>query len=170
MTTSRFDAPSAVVVGPEEGISLWQPMPSRGYVTLKPTPDNSPYDDFCAGIQLLPPGCHVRQHAHKQNHELVFIYEGTGSVTIDSVTTPLSPGATVLFGRYAQHRIDNTGSVDMKLFWVFSPPGLEDWFQAIGRPRRVGDAMPGAFERPQDVREIQDRMRFIPPSTGPKLT
>lgn len=163
MTAAHFDKSSAVVVGPDEGLSLWQPLPSRGHVIVKLTPENSPFDDFSAGIQVLPPGCHVRQHAHKQNHELVFIYEGTGSVTIDDVTHDLAPGSTVLFGRYAQHRIDNTGSIDMKLFWVFSPPGLEDWFQAIGRVRRPGETMPAAFNRPDDVREIQDRMRFVPP-------
>jgi hypothetical protein len=68
-----------------------------------------------------------------------------------------------LFGRYARHRIDNTGSVDMKLFWVFSPPGLEDWFSAIGRPRKPGEPMPPAFERPPNVAEVQERMRFVPP-------
>jgi mannose-6-phosphate isomerase-like protein (cupin superfamily) len=156
-----FREPSAVVVGPDEGQSLWQPLPSRGYVTMKLTPANSPYDDLSAGIQVLPPGCHVREHGHRQNHELVFIYEGTGTVTIENKTTPLAPGSTVLFGRYARHRIDNTGSVDMKLFWVFSPPGLEDWFNAIGRARQPGDPMPEAFDRPPNVAEVQARMRFI---------
>jgi mannose-6-phosphate isomerase-like protein (cupin superfamily) len=151
MNSSRFATPSAVVVGPDEGMSLWQPLPSRGYATVKLMPENMPYDDFSAGIQVLPPGCHVRQHAHQQNHELIFIYEGTGTVTIDSVTTPLTVGSTVLFGRYAQHRIDNTGTTDMKMFWVFTPPGLE------------GEAMPPAFDRPENVREVQDRMRFVPP-------
>jgi mannose-6-phosphate isomerase-like protein (cupin superfamily) len=155
--------PSAVVVGPDEGQSLWQPLPSCGFVTMKLTPQNSPYDDFSAGIQVLPPGCHVREHGHQQNHELVFIYEGTGTVTIEGETTALAPGSTVLFGRYARHRIDNTGAIDMKLFWVFSPPGLEDWFNVIGKPRSPGEPMPPAFERPANVAEVQERMRFVPP-------
>jgi hypothetical protein len=69
----------------------------------------------------------------------------------------------VLFCRNARHRIDNTGDTDMKLFWVFMPPGLEDWFNAIGRPRRPGEAMPEAFPRPEDVAAVQQRMRFMPP-------
>jgi mannose-6-phosphate isomerase-like protein (cupin superfamily) len=164
MTTQRFDDPRAIVLGPEEGESLWQPLPSRGFVTIKLTPHNSPYDDFSAGIQVLPPGCHVREHGHERNHELIFIYEGTGTVTIEGETTPIGPGSTVLFGRFARHRIDNTGATDMKLFWVFSPPGLEDWFHSIGRRREPGEPMPAAFERPTDVAEIQRRMRFVPPA------
>ena len=53
-------------------------------------------------------------------------------MTIEGETTPLEPGSAVLFCRQARHRIDNTGTVDMKLF-LFAPPGLEDWFNAIGR-------------------------------------
>jgi mannose-6-phosphate isomerase-like protein (cupin superfamily) len=152
-----------MISAPEDGESLWQPLPSRGYVTVKFTPTNTPYEDFCAGVQLLPPGCHIREHGHQRNHELVFVHEGTGTVTIDGVTTPLEPGSSVLFCRDAVHRIDNTGSIDMKLFWVFMPPGLDDWFRAIGRPRQPGDAMPDAFARPENVTEIQQRMRFVPP-------
>ena len=71
------------VIGPDEGESLWQPLPSRGYVTLKLTPETMPYDTFTSGVQVLPPGCQVREHGHKQNHELIFIYEGTGRVEIE---------------------------------------------------------------------------------------
>ena len=155
----------SVVVGPEEGRSLWQPMPSRGYVTVNLTADNMAYDTFSSGIQVMPPGCEVREHGHKQNHELVFIYEGTGFVEIDGEVTELKPESTVLFARNCVHRIVNTGDTDMKLFWVFMPPGLEDWFYAIGRDRTPGEPMPEAFARPDNVQEVMDKMRFLPPRT-----
>ena len=155
----------SVVVGPDEGRSLWQPVPSRGYVTVNLSADNMAYDTFSSGIQLLPPGCEVREHGHKQNHELVFIYEGTGFVEIDGVVTGLKPESTVLFARNCVHRLVNTGACDMKLFWVFMPPGLEDWFNAIGRDRKRGEPMPAAFARPDNVQEVMDRMRFLPPRT-----
>ena len=156
--------PGSVVVGPDDGLSLWQPMPSRGYVDVNLMPDTMPYDTFSSGIQVLPPGCHVREHGHKQNHELIFIYEGTGTCTIDGKTHNVMPGTTVLFARNSVHRLDNTGDTDMKLFWVFFPPGLEDWFQAIGRPREPGEPMPDPFDRPEDVADIMTRMRFMPPN------
>jgi len=152
------------VVGPEEGESLWQPLPSRGYVTLKLTPESTPYDTFTSGIQVLPPGCHVREHGHRRNHELIFIHEGTGRVEIEGNEYPVGPGATILFGRYARHVIENTGAVDMKLFWVFMPPGLEHWFRAIGRTREAGEPMPPGFDRPDNVEEVMEQMRFVPPA------
>lgn len=153
------------VIGPEDGESLWQPMPSRGYVTLKLTPDKMPHDTFTSGIQVLPPGCHVREHGHKQNHELIFIHQGTGRVEIEGQNYPVEPGATVLFGRYSRHIIENTGDVDMKLFWVFMPPGLEHWFRAIGRKRDPQSPMPKPFDRPQNVEEVMEQMRFVPPAS-----
>jgi mannose-6-phosphate isomerase-like protein (cupin superfamily) len=161
MTIGRFDAPTGVVVGPDEGESLWQPLPSRGYVTVNLTPATMPYDTFSSGIQVLPPGCHVRDHGHARNHELIFVYEGRGVCTIEDRTYDAVPGTTILFGRHAVHRLENTGDVDMRLFWVFFPPGLEYWFRAIGRPRTPGEPMPAPFARPEDVREIQARMNFI---------
>ncbi|MBL0925281.1 MAG: cupin domain-containing protein [Sphingomonadaceae bacterium] len=154
---------ASVVVGPDEGRSLWQPLPSRGYVTVKLEPENMPYDTFSSGIQVMPSGCEVREHGHKRNHELVFIYEGEGFVEIDGKIDPIMPGTTVLFARNNVHRIVNSGSTDMKMFWVFFPPGLEDWFDAIGKPRQSGEAMPDAFPRPENVAEVMARMRFLPP-------
>ena len=154
------------VVGPEEGESLWQPLPSRGYVTLKLTTETMPYDSFTSGVQVLPPGCHVREHGHKQNHELIFIYEGSGEVEIEGETYSVAKGSTVLFGRYARHIITNTGDTDMGLFWVFMPPGLEHWFRGIGQPRAPGDPVPDGFPRPDDVGDLMEQMRFVPPAKG----
>jgi hypothetical protein len=62
-----------IVLGPEEGESLWQPLPSTGYVINKINPYNSPYDSFSTGVQVLEPGAHVRRHAHERSHELLFV-------------------------------------------------------------------------------------------------
>ncbi len=154
------------VIGPDEGESIWQPLPSRGYVTLKLTPDSMPYDNFTSGIQILSPGCHVREHGHSRNHELGFIYAGHGEIEIEGHKYDVEPGATVLFGRYARHVIRNTGTEDLCLFWVFMPPGLEHWFRGIGRERQPGEAMPDAFPRPDDVGELMAQQRFVPPRSA----
>ena len=159
----RAKDPWWAVIGPDEGESLWQPVPSRGYVTMKLSTDTMPYDSFTTGIQVLPPGCSIREHGHQRNHELVFIYEGVGRAEIEDQEYELEAGSTILFGRYARHLIENTGDTDMKLFWVFLPPGLEDWFRAIGRPRQPGEAMPDAFPRADNVATVMEQMRFLPP-------
>jgi len=158
----EVNKPWWAVIGPEEGESIWQPEPACGYVSINLTPTNMPYDTFSSGTQVLPPGCHVREHGHKQNHELIFIYEGTGRCEIEHDSYDLKPGTTVLFGRYARHLIENTGKIDMKLFWVFFPPGLEDWFRAIGQTRTPGNPVPKSFPRPADVSNVLEYMKFVP--------
>ena len=54
---------TAMVLGPEEGESFWQPLPSTGYVINKINPYNSPYDTFSTGLQVLESGAHVRRGA-----------------------------------------------------------------------------------------------------------
>jgi hypothetical protein len=56
-----------------------------------------------------------------------------------------------------QHKVQNTGSTQMRLLWMIAPAGLEGWFRAIGRPRHPGDPLPAPFERPTDIADIQVR-------------
>jgi hypothetical protein len=42
------------------------------------------------------------------------------------------------------------------------PPALEDWFPAIGRPRTPGEPMPEPFDRPDNVSDVQAKLRFVP--------
>lgn len=159
----RFHA----VIGPDEGRSWWQPEPSRGYVQVALSPGSTPYDGFSAGMQLLPPGCSVREHGHQANHELLFIAEGRGRCTIEDESWDIGPGHTILFGRYARHFVENTGETDMRIYWAFMPPGLEHWFEAIGRSRIPGEPMPATFARPDDVADIQAQQRFVAPKPRP---
>jgi hypothetical protein len=66
-------------------------------------------------------------------------------------------------GRGLQHKVTNTGMGQMRLLWLIAPPGLEDWFRAIGRPRRAGEVLPIPFDRPVDVEMIQVQQRFFRP-------
>lgn len=168
MLDDSVTRPWWAVVGADEGESYWQPEPSNGHVTLKLTPESMPYDTFTSGVQVLPPGCHVREHGHKRNHELIFIYEGTGRCQIEGKEYELKPGVTVMFGRYARHIVENTGDTDMKMFWVFFPPALEHWFRAIGQVRQPGDPTPEPFPRPDNVADVQEQLLFVPPASTPK--
>jgi len=84
----------AMVLGPEEGESYWQPVPHRGYMTVKVSPRNHPSNLFSMGIQVIPPGCHIRAHGHARNDEILFIYQGSGHCVVDGKTHKLEPGST----------------------------------------------------------------------------
>jgi mannose-6-phosphate isomerase-like protein (cupin superfamily) len=153
-----------VVVGPDEGRSFWQPDPSTGWSEVKVSPFTWGSNQYSAGVQVLEPGAHVREHAHQRNEEMLFVFEGEGVGLIDDAEYQLKPGTLIVVDRFVQHKLTNTGTTPMKIFWTILPPGLENWFAAIGRPRDAGDAGPApVFSRPDDVADVQRAMFFQPP-------
>jgi mannose-6-phosphate isomerase-like protein (cupin superfamily) len=154
------DKDIAIVLGPQDGETLWQPLPSTGYIVNKLNPYNCPYDNFAAGLQVLEPGRHVRRHAHERSHEILFCYRGTGYAEIGDARYDMEAETMILVGRGVQHKVANTGTSEMRLLWIISPPGLEDWFRALGRPRVAGEPAP-VFDRPDDIAAIEAQQRFI---------
>jgi len=113
---------TAIVVGPEEGDSFWQPLPSTGHITAKITPYTAPYDDFASGIQVLEPGAAIREHGHQRAHELIFVYQGTGHAIIDGERHELKPETLIVVGRRVLHYLENEGEDQMRMLWVTSRP------------------------------------------------
>jgi mannose-6-phosphate isomerase-like protein (cupin superfamily) len=158
---SEYAKGVVIALAPEDGESLWQPLPSTGYVINKINPYNSPYDGFSAGLQLLEPGAHIRRHGHERSHELLFCYGGSGYAEIEDNRYDVRAETMIVIGRGLLHKVVNTGREPMRLLWLISPPGLEDWFRAIGRPRQAGEPQPAPFERPANVAATQAQQRFI---------
>ena len=44
------------------------------------------------------------------------------------------------------------------MIWIVTPPGLEKFFEAIGRVREPGTTDPAPFDRPIDVVAIERRL------------
>ncbi len=154
---------AAQVLGPEEGESYWQGAPHFGYMTIKVSPQSHPSSTFSFGTQVLPPGRHVREHGHALNHEILFVYEGTGEVVIDGVAHRLEPGATAVLGPYVGHTIVNDGSVDLKFAWFFTPPGLETVVRATGAARRAGEPCLSEPQRPANMPDILKAAGYATP-------
>ncbi|MGQ0546650.1 MAG: cupin domain-containing protein [Betaproteobacteria bacterium] len=153
----------ALVIGPEEGESHWQPAPHCGYMTVKVGPHNHPSNHFSMGIQVIPPGCHIRAHGHARNDEILFIYEGKGHCVVDGATHPLEPGSTLALGRFVEHSIHNDGAGEMRLAWFFTPPGLEQVVAASGPRRTPGEPAPADFDRPADLPRVLERAGWATP-------
>lgn len=151
------------VIGPDEGPTFWQPQPSTGWSEVKVSPYDWGSNMYSAGVQVLMPGAHVREHAHQRNEELLFIWEGTGTALVNDKEYDLSPGTLIVVDRDAQHKLINTGDVPMRIFWVFTPPGLENWFAAIGKARENMTDEPPVFDRPDNVADVQRAMFFQAP-------
>lgn len=153
----------SMVLGPDDGDSYWQPEPAHGYVTVKVSPFTLSSNSVSAGFQVIDPGGHIRAHAHERAEEMLFVWEGRGIAAVDGVEHPVEPGSLVYVDRFVEHSIINTGERQLKLLWIFIPPGLEDMLAAIGAPRIPGEPRPALVERPANARDIYERAWFARP-------
>jgi len=148
----------AVVMQPGDGPSYWQPVPANGHADPKLFPANTGFDGVSMGFQTVAPGSRIREHSHGEQIELQICFRGKGRVVVDGVSHDLVPGTACFLGYDVKHEICNESAEDLVMLWVVSPPGLEHFFQAIGRPRAASEAAPAPFERPQDVVAIERQM------------
>ena len=147
-----------VVVQPDQGASYWQPVPASGHADPKLTPATTGFEALAMGYQTIAPGCRVREHSHGDQIELQICFRGRGRVMVDGVSHPLTPGTACFLGYDVKHEILNDSTEDLVMMWVITPPGLEDFFKAIGRPRQPGDPAPTPFARPTDVVAVERAM------------
>jgi quercetin dioxygenase-like cupin family protein len=155
MSTAPSVRGHAVVVQPGEGPSYWQPVPANGHADPRLTPALTGLGTLSLGYQTIAPGGRVREHSHGDQVELQICFRGRGRVVVDGVSHPLAPGTACFLGYDVKHEIVNEGSEDLVMLWVITPPGLEDFFKAIGRPRTPGEPAPQPFARPSDVVSIE---------------
>jgi quercetin dioxygenase-like cupin family protein len=155
MSSSQTVRGRAVVVQPGEAPSYWQPVPASGHADPTLFPAATGFPTLSMGYQSIAPGGRVREHSHGDQVELQICFRGEGHVVVDGVRHALVPGTACLLGYDVKHEIVNDGQDDLVMLWVITPPGLEDFFRAIGRPRTPGEATPSPFARPADVVSIE---------------
>lgn len=162
--TTAGDAPGrGLVIAPDEGRSFWQPEPASGHVTIKVEPRNSGFDGVSMSLQAVGVGGHVREHAHGENNEIIFVVEGTGTAVVDGERHPMVPGTTIFLGAGVKHTFINEGDCELRFTATILPAGLEDYFEGVGRPRRAVEAAPQPFPRPDNVLEIERNTVFKDP-------
>lgn len=148
----------ALVMQPEDGPSYWQPVPANGHADPKLYPAITRFAGLSMGFQTIAPGGRVREHSHGDQVELQICFRGRGRVVVDGVDHPLVEGTSCYLGTTTKHEIINESEQDLVMLWVITPPGLEDFFKAIGRPRRRGEPRPEPFARPADVVAVERTM------------
>ena len=142
------------MIQPSEGDSFWQPVPANGHADPKLTPANTHYDALSMGYQTIAPQSRVREHSHGDQVELQICFRGRGRVVVDGVSHPLVPGTACFLGYDVKHEIINETDEELVMLWLVSPAGLEDFFEAIGRPRTPGEPAPAPFARPENERAL----------------
>jgi len=71
--------------------------------------------------EVLPPGCAVTPHRHRQLEEVYYILEGQGVMTVGDAEQEVGAGDAVYIPRDHRHTLRNTGTAAMKILLVCGP-------------------------------------------------
>ncbi|WP_428248282.1 cupin domain-containing protein [Ferrovibrio sp.] len=155
-----------LIIQREEAQSWWQPAPSHGCMNTILTPENCPSNTFTVATQYIDEGCVIRHHAHDAAEEILFLYEGEGTLHLNGQDFEVGPGATCLVGRYTLHALLNKSPGTMKVLAVLFPPCAEITWRGMGRPRVWGEPPPPRYGREQipDMKDLLVQGRFADPA------
>ena len=76
-------------------------------------------------VMSIPPHGEIGEEVHTLD-QFFRVESGTGSAVLDGVATPVRDGFAILIPAGTRHNITNTGSNDLKLYTLYSPPNHRD--------------------------------------------
>lgn len=76
---------------------------------------------YCDGLARilkgrLVPGASIGEHTHECDCEVLYVLSGSGTITDDGVSTPISAGQCTYCPKGHTHSLKNTGSEDLVFF------------------------------------------------------
>lgn len=77
-------------------------------------------------LMCLKPGEDIGLEIHDHVDQFFRVDEGEGEVVIDGEKHKISDGFAVVVSAGSEHNISNTGSGDLKLYTIYSPPNHPD--------------------------------------------
>ncbi len=124
----------ALESGEDRGV-VWRTLTSA---------DRTPTGDLTSGVCEIEPGCELALHRHPPL-ELYYFLAGRGVVTLGSRDHPVQTGSTVSIPGNTPHRIRNTGTAVLKLFYVFPTASFSDVeYTTLDGPSSPGAPGPAA--------------------------
>ena len=80
---------------------------------------------FSVGMTILPPGNSTSNHAHESEVEAWLVIQGTGKALIEGESADVTPETVIFVPPKTHHQMINTGQTELRMFWVYAPPGAE---------------------------------------------
>jgi quercetin dioxygenase-like cupin family protein len=122
-----------IFVGPDEGKDLTNPIGGGMVVKIR--------DEYTAGAysvhdNTIPPGSPgPRPHLHRHHEETFYVLEGQLTVRIGPRKIGAPAGSFVIVPRGVVHQPSNPGTQPTRVLLVFSPAGMDQFFEEAAEGR-----------------------------------
>ena len=137
-----------IFVGPDEGKSLPNPVGGRMVVKAR---DKDTAGAYSVHDNTIPPGSPgPRPHIHRNHDEAFYVLKGELTVRVGAREITAPAGSFVVVPRGVVHQPSNPGTKPTRVLLVFSPAGMDRFFEeaAEGRmPLQAKPADPAVQER-----------------------
>lgn len=77
---------------------------------------------MCAGVATFPAGKHAPPHVHEDAEEILYVVSGSGRMYFAGQPEVINPGTFMFVKPGVEHSLEADAGVDLKVFYVFSPP------------------------------------------------
>lgn len=101
---------------------------------LKVTPENSGSQHLVLGTETIPPGGVIPRHQHLEQDEILIVQTGSARVTLNDKDYDVRAGGTVFFPAKTWVTMKNTGHEPIKLIFLFSASGFEQYMRCTSVP------------------------------------
>ena len=132
--SGRTSAPSTgLILAAGEGERLIR----RQYgfpLVIKVDPANGGSKHMVVGTEEIPAGKSIPVHKHSHADEFIVLQEGTATVTLGARRQTANAGAMIFIPENEWVGLDNAGPGTMKILFVFSALGFEEYLRATSVP------------------------------------
>jgi quercetin dioxygenase-like cupin family protein len=124
---------------PGEGRAL--PAPA-GRVTFKVRGEES--DGTMTVFEAeVPPGTGPWLHVHEQSDECIYVLSGDVQIWLGHERRDAPAGSFAFIPRGVHHRYQNIGETNSRIIAMFTPAGIEDFFESFAENGSVDDFFEG---------------------------
>jgi quercetin dioxygenase-like cupin family protein len=135
-------------VGPEDGKALPNPIGGRMAVKVR---DEDTAGAYSVHDNTIPPGSPgPRPHIHRNHEEAFYVLEGELTVRVGARRITAPAGSFVVVPRGVVHQPSNPGTQPTRVLLIFSPSGMDHFFEeaAEGRiPLQAEPTDPAVLEK-----------------------
>jgi quercetin dioxygenase-like cupin family protein len=117
----------SLFVGPADGKALPNPIGGRMVAKIR---DKDTAGAYSIHDNTIPPGSPgPRPHIHRHHEEAFYVLEGELTVRVGSRTITAPAGSFVVVPRGVVHQPSNPGSEPTRVLLIFSPAGMDHFFE-----------------------------------------
>jgi len=128
----------------------------KGPFIIKIDRKNGGSADLVMGYEDIAPGAEIQLHRHLIADEILFVYRGEGTASLNGRKAHVSAGATIYVPRNVTIGLVNDGAEPLGITFTFSKPGFEE----LMRDNSVLEGQPVTPMSAEERAQIQAKHRW----------